>query len=123
MKQKNIQHILVETDQGSYGLLPHRLDCVAALVPGILIFQSSYTPDPRGTETYIAVDAGVLVKTGMDVVVSVRHAVVGNDLDNLHEAVDKNFIQQNERNQKIHAVFKKMESDFITRLSDFHKDP
>lgn len=37
-----------------FGLLPHRPDCVAALVPGILIYES----DAEG-EVYVAVDEGV----------------------------------------------------------------
>ncbi len=31
-----VSRIVAETREGSFGLLPHRLDCVAALVPGIL---------------------------------------------------------------------------------------
>ncbi len=32
--------IVAETREGSFGLLPHRLDCVAVLVPGILIYET-----------------------------------------------------------------------------------
>ena len=32
-----VSRIVAETREGSFGLLPHRLDCVAALAPGILI--------------------------------------------------------------------------------------
>jgi len=45
--------------------LPHRLDCVAALAPGILIYEN----ETEG-EICVAVDEGVLVKTGLNVVVS-----------------------------------------------------
>jgi F-type H+-transporting ATPase subunit epsilon len=40
----------------------------------------------------VAVDEGVLVKTGMDVLVSVRRAIGGTDLGQLHEAVEKEFL-------------------------------
>jgi F-type H+-transporting ATPase subunit beta len=56
--------------QGSFGLLPQRLDCVAALVPGILIYETA-----SDGEVFVAVDEGVLVKTGPDVLVSVRRAI------------------------------------------------
>ena len=48
---------LPRLDEGSFGLLPHRLDCVAALVPGILTYETK----EDGT-VYLAVDQGVLVK-------------------------------------------------------------
>ena len=36
-----VSRIVAETHEGSFGLLPHRLDCVAALTPGILIYQQT----------------------------------------------------------------------------------
>lgn len=111
MAESNIRQIVVETAEGSFGLLPQRLDCVAALVPGILIYQT------RSTEVYVAIDAGVLVKTGSDVAVSVRHAVAGSALDQLHDTVEQDFLKQSIQEQQLHSVFKKMESDFMSRLS------
>ncbi|GAA4082052.1 F0F1 ATP synthase subunit epsilon [Zhongshania borealis] len=112
-----VERITVETDKGSFGLLPHRLDCVAAIVPGILTYQR------RGEDDiYIAVDEGVLVKTGADVSISVRHAVSGNDLEQLHQTVEQEFSQQSEQDKKVHSVYQKMESDFIRRLSAFNHD-
>jgi len=66
----DVSRIVAETRGGSFGLLPHRLDCVAALIPGILIYESA----GKG-ETCLAVDEGVLVKAGADVTVSVRNAI------------------------------------------------
>ena len=37
---KNVRSIVIETSEGSYGLLPQRLDCVAALVPGIFTYET-----------------------------------------------------------------------------------
>ena len=34
--EDGVSRIVAETRTGSFGLLPHRLDCVAALAPGIL---------------------------------------------------------------------------------------
>ena len=73
--------IVAETREGSFGLLPHRLDCVAALAPGILIYET----EAEG-EMYVAVDEGVLVKTGRDVLVSVRRAMGGTDLGQLRQS-------------------------------------
>ena len=43
-------------------------------------------------EVYVAVDEGVLIKTGQDVLVSVRNAIVGTDLSQLREAVKEEFL-------------------------------
>jgi F-type H+-transporting ATPase subunit epsilon len=77
-EKTGVTRIVAETQEGSFGLLPHRLDCVAALAPGILIYEN----EAEG-EVYVAVDEGVLIKTGLDVLVSVRNAIAGTDLGQL----------------------------------------
>jgi len=116
-EKTGVSRIVAETSEGSFGLLPHRLDCVAAIVPGILTYEN----EPEG-EVYVAVDEGVLVKTGLDVVVSVRRAVGGTDLAQLHEAVEREFLKLDEREQSVRSVMATMESDLIRRLAEFHHD-
>jgi F-type H+-transporting ATPase subunit epsilon len=116
-EKTGVVRIVAETREGSFGLLPHRLDCVAALAPGILTYQN----EGEG-EVYVAVDEGVLVKAGLDVLVSVRDAIAGTDLGRLHEAVDREFVHLNEREQSVRSVMAKMESDFISRLAEFHHE-
>jgi F-type H+-transporting ATPase subunit epsilon len=112
-----VSRVVAETREGSFGLLPHRLDCVAALAPGILTYQIE-----AEAEVYLAVDEGVLVKTGTDVLVSVRNAIGGADLGQLHAAVEREFLHLNEREQSVRSVMAKMESDFISRLAEFHRE-
>jgi F-type H+-transporting ATPase subunit epsilon len=112
-----VSGIVAETGEGSFGLLPHRLDCVAALAPGILTYRTE-----GGGEVYAAVDEGVLVKTGLDVLVSVRNAIGGTDLAQLHAAVEKEFLTLDEREQTVQSVMLKMEGDFIRRLAEFHHE-
>jgi F-type H+-transporting ATPase subunit epsilon len=116
-EETGVLRIVAETREGSFGLLPHRLDCVAALAPGILIYEN----EAKG-EVYVAVDEGVLVKTGLDVLVSVRNAVSGTDLGQLREAVEREFLNLDEREQSVRAVMAKMESGFIRRMAAFHND-
>ena len=94
-EKTGVSRIIAETDQGSFGLLPQRLDCVAALVPGILIYETE-----MAGEVYVAVDEGVLVKTGPDVLVSVRRALGGTDLAQLRDAVEQEFLTLDEHEQK-----------------------
>jgi len=114
--EKHVQSIVIETGQGSFGLLPQRLDCVAAIIPGILLYQRHSIDEQAEEEVYVAVDAGVLVKTGTEVSISVRHAVAGTNLNQLRDTVEQEFRQQSTQDKKVHSVFQKMESDFIRRL-------
>ena len=74
-EKADVLRVVAETTDGSCGLLPNRLDCVAALVPGIL----TYEVKDSGT-VYVGIDQGVLVKAGAQVTVSVRRAIGGSDL-------------------------------------------
>ena len=116
-EKTDVSRIVAETCKGSFGLLPRRLDCVAALVPGILIYEN----EAEG-EVYVAIDEGVLVKAGLDVLISVRNAIGGTDLGQLREAVEREFLNLNEREQSVRSVMAKMESDFIGRLAKFHHE-
>jgi F-type H+-transporting ATPase subunit epsilon len=114
-EKAGVSRIVAETRNGSFGLLPRRLDCVAALAPGILICENK-----AEGEVYMALDEGVLVKTGSDVFVSVRNAIGGTDLGQLREAVEREFRNLNEREQSVRSVMAKIESGFIRRLAEFH---
>jgi F-type H+-transporting ATPase subunit epsilon len=116
-EKTGVSRIVAENLDGSFGLLPHRLDCVAALAPGILIYETE-----GAREVYVAVDQGVLVKTGLDVLVSVRNAIGGTDLGQLHKAVESEFLKLNEGEQSVRSVMARMESDFIRRLAGFHHE-
>ena len=116
-EKTNVSRIVAETPAGSFGLLPQRLDCVAALVPGILIYETA-----AEGEVFVAVDEGVLVKTGPDVLVSVRRALSGTDLGQLHNAVEKEFRALDEDEQNVRAVIAKLESGFLHRFVSFQHD-
>jgi len=114
--QGGVARIVVQTRAGSFGLLPQRLDCVAALVPGILVYQCEGQP-----ETYIAVDEGVLVKTGAEVLISVRRAVAGSDLGQLRGAVAREFLELDAQERGLRASLVKIESNLVSRLAALHR--
>jgi F-type H+-transporting ATPase subunit epsilon len=116
-EKAGVSRIVAETREGSFGMLPHRLDCVAALAPGILIYETK-----SEGEVFVAVDDGVLVKTGEDVFVSVRRALGGRDLGQLREAVDREFLTLNEQEQSVRSVLAKLEGDLVRRMATFHHD-
>jgi len=117
VEKSGVSRIVAETPEGFFGIMPRRLDCVAALEPGILVYEIK-----GEEEQYVAVDEGVLIKSGLNVYVSVRNAVAGRDLGRLRETVEKEFRVLNEREQSIRSVSAKMESGLIRRLAEFQHE-
>jgi F-type H+-transporting ATPase subunit epsilon len=112
-----VSRIVAETHEGSFGLLPHRLDCVAALAPGILTYET----ESRG-EVFVAVDEGILNKIGPDVRISVRRALAGTDLGQLRVAVEKEFLSLDEEEKGVRTVMAKLESGFLQRFATFQHE-
>ncbi len=111
-EKAGVSRIVADTHQGSLGLLPNRLDCVAALTPGIFVYEC----ESEG-EAYLAIDEGVLVKSGTDVLVSVRRAIRGPDLGGLREVVEKEFLAVGEQEQSVRSAMDKLEYGFLRRLA------
>ena len=116
--ETEVSSIVVETPQGSFGLLPQRLDCVAALVPGILSFEAA----GQG-EVFLAVDEGVLVKTGPAVVVSVRRALRGKDLARLRDAVEQEFLTLDAQEEALRTAMTRLETGFMRRFAMLQDRP
>ena len=87
-----VRRIVADSVKGAFGILPRRLDCLAALVPGILMYEGA-----DGEERYIAVDEGILVKTGFEVLVSVRSAIGDVPLGEVRQAVARQLAEMDER--------------------------
>lgn len=115
--ETDVTRIVAETPDGSFGILPLRLDCVAALEPGILIYET----EAEG-EMFVAVDEGVLVKTGPDVLVSVRQAIGGTDLTRLRGDVEKEFLTLDEHEESTRMVMAKLETGFLRRFATFRDE-
>jgi len=71
---------------------------------------------------YLAVDEGVLVKAGADVLVSVRNAIGGTDLATLHETVKREFLKVDEQETNVRSVLARMESGFIRRFMELQHE-
>lgn len=111
---KDVLSLAVQTPGGSYGFLPRRLDCVTALSPGILLYTTATG------ETCLAVDEGILIKTGPDVLVSVRRAAGGAELGKLRSIVESEFLQLDEQQKNVRSALAKLESSFIARFVKYH---
>jgi len=116
-EKTGVSRIVAETREGSFGLLPQRLDCVAALAPGILVYET----ESEG-EVFVAVDEGVLVKAGPNVLVSVRRALGGADLGQLRAVVEQEFLTLDEHEQSMRSVMAKLEAGFLRRFASFQHE-
>jgi len=117
VEKAGVSRVVAETSEGSFGLLPHRLDCVAALTPGILIYETE-----SDGEVFVAVDEGVLVKAGADVLVSVRRAIAGADLGQLRDLVTQEFLTLDERERSVRSVMAKLEAGFLRQFATFQHE-
>jgi F-type H+-transporting ATPase subunit epsilon len=117
LAKETVSRIVVVTPGGSFGLLPHRLDCVTAVSPGILSYST-----PADGEVNIAVDRGMLIKTGEQVQVCVRRAVRGGGLGDLRRAVEQEFLKLDEQEQSMRSALATLESGFIRRFVEVRHD-
>jgi F-type H+-transporting ATPase subunit epsilon len=116
LQKADVLRIVAETAQGSFGLLPRRLDCVAALAPGILTFETA-----ADGEVFMAVDQGVLLKAGNGVRVSVRRAMLGKDLAELRRTVEQEFLALDQAARSMREVLDKLEAGFVAGFTHLQK--
>lgn len=116
-EKSGVLRVVAETPQGSFGILPRRLDCVAALEPGIFLYETR-----EDGEIFVAVDEGVLVKTGSDVLVSVRQALAGTDLARLRERVEQEFLSFDQTTRSTRTEMAKLETGFLRRFAAFQHE-
>lgn len=109
LKMEKVIFISYETETGSYGLLPNRLDCISDLVPSILTFRTDVE------EVYVAVDEGILIKTDDKVTISTRNGFSSSDLGQLQALVEETYLQQNEKETRVKKVIDQLESEFLKR--------
>lgn len=105
-----VQRIVAANPDGAFGLLPHRLDCVAALVPGILAYATA------DGEAWLALDQGTLVKTGLHVRIATRAAQAGADLAHLRDLVAGQFLAIDQSERAVRGAMWKLESAFVHAL-------
>lgn len=113
---EKVTKVVAEAENGSFCLLPRHVDFLAALVPGLLSFVS-----PQGAEEFLAIDEGILIKCGPEVVVSTRNAVRGPDLGMLEQTIEERFQHLNDLEKTARSAFAKLEANFIRRFMDLEK--
>ena len=115
---EKVEKIVAEGHNGYFGLLPKHIDFVSALTAGILC----YLPQQQNTETFIAVDEGVLLKRGSKVIVSTRRAIKGKDLGSLEQTVHEKFHKLTDEEKRARSAMARLESTLARRFIEVHTD-
>lgn len=105
--------IIAEAENGSFCLLPRHIDFLAALVPGILSFVTQ-----EGKEEFVALDEGILVKVGQEVLVSTGKGVRSSELGRLKQTVATEFRIRSEREKKALSAGARLEADIVRRFME-----
>lgn len=116
LQKENVLRIVAETHSGSFGILPHRLDCATPLTAGILCYEAA-----GEEEQFVAVDEGVLLKAGAEVSVSVRNAIAGAALGTLKKKLQQDILEKTEQELNVKAVLARMEADFTRRFRELRR--
>ncbi|NJR52202.1 MAG: F0F1 ATP synthase subunit epsilon [Leptolyngbyaceae cyanobacterium CSU_1_3] len=110
---QTVTKVTAEGSNGSFCLLPQHIDLVANLLPGILSFELE-----TGEEVFLAIDEGILIKQGQQVLVSVRNAVRGDNLETLQQAVQQQFLHLDEREQRARSMLARLETSFVREFME-----
>ncbi len=110
---RETSRIRAEAENGAFGLLERHIDFVTALVPGILSFV-----DGEGNEVFLAVDEGILVKRGSEVLIASGNAVCGPDLGGLRRTVEEEFKKRGEQESKTRSALARLEADIVRRFME-----
>lgn len=113
-----VTKITAEAANGSFCLLPHHVDFVAALVPGLLVYE-----DENQQEHFLAIDEGVLVKCGPETLVSTRTAARNAELGQLRHVIQEQFEELDDRERAARSAAARLEAGLVRRFVDFDKQP
>ncbi|NQW10177.1 MAG: F0F1 ATP synthase subunit epsilon [Alphaproteobacteria bacterium] len=111
--QSPVTRLVVQAENGSFGVLPNHVDFVAALVPGILV-ATTHDAD----ELVLGVDEGIFVKRGGSVDVCVRRAVRGASLKEVRDKVRTAFFEISDHERTARAALARLEADIVRRFAE-----
>jgi len=106
--KRKVQKIRAEAENGWFCLLPKHIDFTTSLIPGILILTISEDKD-----IFLAIDEGILVKYGENVIISTKNAIEGDNLGELKNKVQETFFKTEEKEKEGQIALSKLEVEFM----------
>lgn len=107
-----VTKVIAEAENGAFCLLPHHIDFLTALTPGLLMFQT-----PEGEDSFVAVDRGLLIKCGAEVLVSTRSAFRSSHLEALKLEMARQFDVMDERERQARTAIARMETSLARQFT------
>ncbi len=108
-----VRKVTVQGADGSRTYLPRHIDFVTAVIPSVMSWQPA-----DGEEQFAAVDEGIIVKAGDEILVSTTYAVHGPGLGQLRETVEGQFEQRGEREKSARTALAKLEASIVRRFME-----
>lgn len=75
-----------------------------------------FSDTDQDIEAYLAIDRGILVKVGQEVLVSTLNAVPGNRLEELHAVVAERFLGLDEHERQARSALARLEAGALRRF-------
>lgn len=103
---EQITRVRFDAQDGSFTFLPKHADFVSVIVPGLVSFTLASNPEK---EVFMACDSGILVKDNATVLLSVRRAVVSENLQELSRTIAEEFKKDEENRKTVNAAMARLE--------------
>ncbi|MBI5870037.1 MAG: F0F1 ATP synthase subunit epsilon [Actinobacteria bacterium] len=105
-----VEKIVAKSPDGYFCLLPHHVDFVSALAPGILTYE-----DEGGREVSLAIDEGTLAKCSGEVLVATRFAIGRPGTD---EKLSRRTpsLPQDEAESRCRSIIAELENEFMKQF-------
>jgi F-type H+-transporting ATPase subunit epsilon len=113
---EQVRKVVARAANGAFAILPRHIDFVTALVPSVLTYTNS-----EGEERFLGIDEGILVKHGVDVLVSIRKAVKGDDLPSLRDVIRREIIELDEHERAARSALARLEAGVIRRFIELQE--
>ena len=103
---EQVSRVRFEALDGSLTFLPKHADFVTVIVPGIASCTPAEHPE---REVFMACDSGILVKDNATVLLSVRRAVISDNLEELSRTIKEEFKKDEESRKTVNAAMARLE--------------
>ena len=108
-----VRQVTAQGRDGSRTYLPRHIDFVTTVAPSVM----SWLP-AEGEEQFAAVDEGILVKVGEELLLSTTYAMQGSELGQLRRTVNEHFAERGEREKSARTALAKLEASIVRRFME-----
>ena len=110
---ERVKKVTIDGAEGSRTYLPRHIDFVTAAVPSVMSWLSA-----EGDERFAAIDEGIVVKVGDELLVSTQYAVQGQELGRLRRMIDEEFEARSEHETMTRSALARLEASIVRRFME-----